>query len=262
MPSPFPGIDPYLESQGLWPDFHARFIPALCDAINEQLPDSYVALIDERMNLVNLPEGEARLFRPDVSVLSRGESHAQAASARGQGTLALEPVTIALKYLEEFREIFIEILHRPDQKVVTVLELLSPSNKSGDSRRDYLSRRNSLMGLEVHLVELDFLVGGHRLPMEQPLPSGDFYALIARAGNRPDCSVFAWKVRDPLPSIPIPLLAPDPDLVADLSPLFASVYERARYARSLDYRTPLRVPLEPEDRTWAEGLARGAGAGR
>ena len=53
MPSPFPGIDPYLESQDLWPDFHVGFTATLCDAISEQLPDPYVARIDERMNLVD-----------------------------------------------------------------------------------------------------------------------------------------------------------------------------------------------------------------
>jgi hypothetical protein len=256
MPSPFPGVDPYLESQDLWPDFHARFIPALCDAISEQLPEPYVARIDERMNLVELPRGEVRQFRPDVAVVGQRQGEAQPMPTPGRGTLTLEPVTLSLKFLEEFRQLSIEILHRPDQKVVAVLELLSPSNKAGNSRRDYLSRRNGLMGLEVHLVELDFLVGGHRLPMEDPLPPGDFYALIARAECRPDCNVFAWTVRDPLPAIPVPLLIPDPDLVVDLAPLFASVYERARYTRSIDYRAHLTVPLDPDTRAWAEEHAR------
>jgi hypothetical protein len=256
MPSPFPGIDPYLESQELWPDFHVRFITALADAINEKLPEPYVARIDERMNLVERPKEEVKQIRLDLTVERQGPGHATTASA--QGTLTLEPVTLPLKFLEEYREVFLEILHWPDQKVVAVAELLSPSNKAGNNRRDYLVKRNGLMKRDVHLIELDFLVGGRRLPMENPLPPGNYFALIARAERRPDCDVFAWTVRDRLPTIPISLLPPDPDLVIDLAPLFASVYERARYARSIEYRDPLNVPLAPEDRTWAEERARAA----
>jgi hypothetical protein len=258
MPSPFPGIDPYLESQGLWPDFHADFIPTLRDAINAQLPEPYVARIDERMNLVVRPQEDVKQIRPDVAIVR--ESSGRTVRQSSSGTLTLEPVTIPLKFLEEYREIFIEILHRPEDTLVAVVELLSPGNKAGTTRHDYLIKRNSLMTRDVHLIELDFLVGGQRLPMERPLPAGDYYALIARAERRPDCEVFAWTVRDPLPTIPIPLLPPDPDLRIALGPLFASVYERARYSRSLRYRAALTLPLAPEDRAWAEEVALTAAA--
>jgi Protein of unknown function (DUF4058) len=254
MPSPFPGIDPYLEGQGLWPDFHVSFLAELRNALADRLPESYVARIDERMNLVEVPTEEVKLVRPDVAVMRQGPE--RSASPRPRGTLTLEPVTIPLKFLEEFREVYIEILHGLDRRLVAVVELLSPSNKAGNGRRDYLAKRNGLMQQEVHLVELDFLIAGHRLPMEQPLPAGDFFALVARGDRRPDCAVYAWTVRDPLPTIPIPLLLPDPDVLVDLAPLFASVYERARYARSIDYNAPLTLPLKPEDRAWAEELAR------
>jgi hypothetical protein len=254
MPSPFPGIDPYIECQDFWPDFHHDFIGTLRRAINEQLPVPYVARIDERMNLVELAQEEVKRILPDLAVVRQGPG--QTTAAASQGTLTLEPVTIPLKFLEEYREAFIEILHRPDHKLVAVVEVLSPGNKAGNTRRDYLARRNGLMNREVHLIEIDFLVGGRRLPMERPLPPGDLFALVARAERRPDCDVFAWTIRQPLPTIPIPLLAPDPDLLVNLAPLFASVYEQALYARSIDYRAPLSIPLAPEDRAWAEELAR------
>jgi hypothetical protein len=260
MTSPFPGIDPYLERQKLWPDFHARFIPSLCDAILDRLPESYVARIDERMNLVEVPASEVKLVRPDLTVLGHGSE--RALGALPGGTLTLAPEVIPLKFLEEYREIFIEILHTSDQRLVTVVELLSPSNKTGDGRRDYLVKRNGLMHQDVHLVELDFLVAGQRLPMERALPAGDYYALVARGDRRPDCEVYAWTVRQPLPTIPIPLLAPDPDIPVDLAAVFRSVFERARYQRSIDYGAPLTLPLKPEDREWAEGLATAARQGR
>jgi hypothetical protein len=270
MPSPFPGIDPYLESQGRWLDFQARFLPVLCDAINEQLPEAYVAQLDERMTLVELPREDVKRIRPDVAVV-RGESSpgpAPAASASAsassptRGALTLEPVTIPMKVLEVESEIYLEILYLPDEKVVTLVELLSPSNKTGAGRRDYLAKRHGVTVPDVHLVELDFLIGGHRLPMERPLPPGDYYALVSRAERRPDCDVFAWTVRDRLPTIPIPLLPPDPDVLVDLAPPFASVYERGRYARLIKYHAPLDLPLAPEDRAWAEELARARSAAR
>ena len=256
MRSPFPGIDPYLESQGLWPDFYVGFLAELRVAIAGQLPESYVARIDERMNLVEVPKEGARLIRPDVSVLRLRPVPERSAVGRTGGTLTLEPVTIPLKFLEEFREVYIEILHGPGRRLVAVLELLSPSNKSGNGRRDYLARRNGLMQNDVHIVELDFLIAGHRLPMDQLLPAGDYFAMVARADRRPDCDVFAWSVRDPLPVIPIPLLCPDPDVLVDLAPLFDFIYRGARYDLTIDYQAPLTLPLAPEDRAWAEELAR------
>src|ERR1700679_530648 len=108
MPSPFPGIDPYLESQGLWPDLHAEFIVTLRRAINRQLPASYVARIDERMSVVEMAN-EVKKVHPDVAVVRRSQAQVQAGSS--QATLTLEPVTIPLKFLEEYREAYIEILH-------------------------------------------------------------------------------------------------------------------------------------------------------
>ncbi len=260
MANLFPGIDPYLESQGHWLDFHARFIPTFADAINEQLPEGYLARIDERMTLVELPDkDQGKLIRPDVSVVRREPGTAAVSTAHtpssSRGSVTLEPVTIPMKMLDVESEIYLEIVHLPDLKVVTIVELLSPSNKAGAGRRDYLSKRHGLVGAEVHLVELDFLIGGDRLPMERPLPPGDYYVLVARAERRPDCEVFAWPLPNRLPTIPIPLLAPDPDIQVDLAPLVASVYERARYARLIKYDAPLELPLSPEARIWAEQLA-------
>jgi hypothetical protein len=102
------------------------------------------------------------------------------------------------------------------------------------------------------------LLGGRRLPMGRPLPPGDYYVLVSRSEHRPDCEVYAWTIRDPLPTIPIPLLAPDPDVVFDLGALFATAYKRGHYAGSIDYAAPLTVVRKSEDRAWAEGIARRA----
>jgi hypothetical protein len=257
--SPFPGIDPYVEGQKLWQDFHSRFLTALSGAISERLPEPYVARIDERLSLVEQPGAEVGSFRPDVAVVREGPGNAPQRPEPAAPT-GVVPVTIPLRFLDEYRETSLEIWHSPDRRLVTVVELLSPTNQGGAGRREYLAKRNALIRQEINLVELDFLVSGRRLPMEQPLPPGDYYALVARGERMPDCDVYAWTVRDPIPAIPIPLLHPDPDIEVQLGPIFADVYRRARYQRSIDYKAPLALPLSPDGLDWAERLARAAGA--
>jgi hypothetical protein len=258
MPSPFPGIDPYLEGQSYWRDFHARFITYLSEAINERLPDQYDARIDERVNMVELEYFvKDREFLPDVAVVRYGESIGEPGS-RTTATAVLtadEPVTVPVKFLSEERETFIEIRRLPDRTLVAVIELLSPSNKVEPGYGEYLVKRDALLRQPIHSVELDFLVVGRRVLMARPLPPGDYFALVARSDRRPACDVYAWSLRQPLPKVAIPLLQPDRDIVLDLSALFATTYERGRYARAIDYNAPLSLPLKPEDSAWAEGLA-------
>jgi Protein of unknown function (DUF4058) len=113
-----------------------------------------------------------------------------------------------------------------------------------------------LVRQKIRLVELDLLLGGRRLSMSLPFPSGDYYAFVSRAGRRPDSEVYAWTIRDSLPSIPIPLLANTPDVALDLAGVFATTYERGRYARLIDYATTPSVLRKPEERAWAEKWAR------
>ena len=147
--------------------------------------------------------------------------------------LTLEPVTIDLPVveIEEVRDLWIEIRHRPDRDLVTAIEILSPTNKQGEGYWQYQSKRRSLIRQNVHLVELDLLVRGQRLPIGE-LPAGDFFAFVSRADRRSKCEVYAWSVRNCLPNIRIPLRAPDPDVVLELSAIFAFGYDRGRYARA------------------------------
>lgn len=255
MPPPFPGVDPFLESQNYWPGFHLKFLNYWSEAIADRLPDAYEALLDERVSLSDAESGEARLIKPDIALV--GQPRPRRADQEG-ATLVLEPETIPAVILDEDRQAYIKILHRPDRRLVAILELLSPANKVAPYRRDYLTRRNAIFGQDVHLVELDLLVAGLRLPMRRPLPPGDFHAVIARSELRPDCEVYTWTVRQPLPLLPIPLRTPDPDLHVDLAPVYKTAFERGRFARLIDYSAALGLPLRPEDRSWAENLGRTA----
>ena len=194
-----------------------------------------------------------KLIRPDVAVSQIGEPGGVAMAA---GVATLEPVTVPLFLNEEIRESRIAILHRPDRTLVAVLELLSPANKEMPGRSSYLFKRAELLEQPVHLVELDLLLGGRRLPFAKDLPPGDFFAMIARVDRRFNCDVYAWTLRQTLPTIPIPLRAPDPDILVDLAAVFAQTYDRGRYAASIDYRADPKVSLTEETLNWVRTQAK------
>jgi hypothetical protein len=260
MKSPFPGMDPYLEDPAFWPDFHWRFTTYWCDYLADRLPEPYEARLNERVNLVAMSPEMIKLIYPDVAVSERPAAASKSSKRARSGdseTMLLEPVTIPHQMFEEVREARIEILHRSTHSLITVLELLSPWNKTGDGFLEYVAKRRAVLQQKVHLVELDLLVGGQRLPLSRPLPAGDYYALVSRSESWPDCDVYHWTVRQPFPAIPIPLRAPDPDLVIDVGAVFAIAYERGRYARSLKYGEKAPAPLGAKDAAWAQKAGKG-----
>jgi len=247
-------MDPYLETPAFWADFHATFIGCWREAIAAELPDNYDARLDETVNFVQMSPEVIKLIYPDIAV-SREPNRTKLSRSKSSETLLLDPVHIPHEFLEEVRQTRIKILRRPERSLVGVLELLSPYNKSGEGFNEYRAKRKGILQQKVHLVELDLLVGGHRLPLSKPLPSADYYTLISRAENRPNCEVYHWKLRDTLPAIPIPLRAPDREITVDLGKVFRETYERGRYERVLYYAEPPKAPLNRKDTQWATSIA-------
>jgi hypothetical protein len=233
------GIDPYVEDQGYWRDFHHEFITQCRSALLDALPENYEARVDEEMKLISrgLEEVSLKKVLPDVGIL-RGNTRESAVGTAG-GVATLEPVTVELPVVEEVREAWIEIYRHPGRELITIIELLSPSNKENGGRELYLAKRNALFIQRVHLVELDLLLGGERLPMRRPLPHGDYYALVSRHERRPVADVYVWRRGSPLPKVPVPLKTPDPDVMLDLAAVYQRTYEGGRYAKSIDYTKPL-----------------------
>jgi hypothetical protein len=247
-------MDPYLEDSAFWPDFHRTFINYWREAIADQLPPNYDAGISEQVYLVEQPPETKKLISPNVSV-SQDPLRTTAMPQGASAIATLEPVTIPVAILDEPTEPYLEIIHRPDQILVAVLEVLSPANKEEPGWRAYLTKRNALLRQKVHLVELDLLLRGHRLPMDAPLPAGDYYYLICRAQQKPDCQVYSWTFRQPMPSLPVPLQAPDPDIVINLGAVFSMAYERGRFFRRLRYDQPPPVRRNESDERWIQEQA-------
>jgi hypothetical protein len=241
-------MDPFIESQK-WADFHTRFITALSDALVPQVRPSYVVDVEERVYVEHGLDQHVTALRPDVTV---SDSGSQAGPATTTTTAIAEPIECLLPVVGEMREVFLTIRRRDGRAVITIIELLSPSNKrpGADGFKQYLEKREQVLAGPVNLVELDLLRGGQRPPLLGKLPPHDFLIIVARARRRRRAEVYAWSLDQPLPTIPIPLSEPDPDVPLALQDQVTLVYDRAGYDYSLDYARPPTPPADPARNEW------------
>lgn len=259
MAGPFPGMDPYIELESAWPDFHNRLIAEICNELGARLTDCYVARVDERIDVATWTLGPPRSYRPDVLVgrfEKGGASPGVALATPPTATLEPDLVEILDRDPEEARITWVEIRALPHLELVTAIEVLSPFNKSGLGRMVYMEKREKLHEPPVNLVEIDLLLGGLPLPMKERIKPGAYYAIVARGARLPVAEVYRWAVREPVPCIPIPLREPDADILIDLAVLVNRVYDLGRYARTLRHDAPLpeTMSLIPDDRAWVESL--------
>ena len=259
MKSPFPGMDPYLERH--WRDVHARLIVYISDQLQPQLGGALRARVEERL-VVESPLDESREIYPDVRVFVSKPSSRTGAQA---GTAVMEPLIVPCPD-ETSVETFIEIIDRSSgDKLITVIELLSPSNKlNGDSRKKYRQKQKELHAALVNLVEIDLTRAGRRrlmLPQAQIAVSHrtTFQACVFRAKiARPQFEVYRMPLNEALPPMAIPLREKDRDVQLDLQPLVERAYENGAYD-DLDYSTEALPSLLGEDAEWADQLLREAG---
>jgi hypothetical protein len=259
MKSPFPGMDPYIEACGLWEDFHSHLIEQIAERLADVAPERYLVRTGERSYVVML-EGQGTTHRPilpDVGVTVRtsgkkpGRKSGGTAVADAPGDFA--PITMRAFVEEAHREAFVEIREAaPKQRLVTCIEVLSPTNKRPGSAgwELYQRKRQSLLLGGVHLLEIDLLRGGQRMPMLDPWPTTPYTVLLARAHKPDACRVWPISMQHRLPPIAVPLAKPDADLALDLQSMVDSIYRRYRYASSIDYGKPLTPSLGPKEATW------------
>ena len=182
MRSPFPGMDPYIEACGLWGDFHHDLISEIKNALAQAAPERYLVRAGERSYVVLVEEeGKAsRPFLPDVSVTTerrKKPTRKKSGTVVAEPVLSAEPVLMRAFIEEEHREAFVEIYEAtPEQRLVTSIEILSPSNKRPRTPGYdlYLRKRQSLLLGDANLVEIDLLRGGSRMPMLDLWPDSPF----------------------------------------------------------------------------------------
>ncbi|MFM9963769.1 MAG: DUF4058 family protein [Planctomycetaceae bacterium] len=254
MTRPFPGMDPYLEPQPFWSDFAPRLLSTIGNQLLRRLFPDYDVRIEEYLLLSNDDEPLHRV-KPDVSINTpHWWSDGGGTMVATEPTIA-EQTSLEVDYpsKEPLTQRHLNVIHRPTERVVTVMELLSPSNKvsGANGLGGYLLKRAELLASDTHLIEIDLLRGGQRLPMGGPLPAGDYFAYIGRVGRRWRAQVIGWPLRAKLPNIPIPLLPDDPEAELNLDAAFEAAYEPALCSQRLPYREPLVPPLRESDVAWA-----------
>ncbi len=251
MPSPFPGMDPYLEQPDVWHDFHQAFITGIRSSLTPQLRPTYLAKLDDHIYIHELA-AEERVFlgRSDVSVL---HTKGAVAVAELAPAVAAPAHGFILPGADQLREPFIEIRDRETREVITVIELLSPTNKAaGSDREQYIGKRKAILASNAHLVEIDLLRGGERMPVNH-LPACDYVIMVSRSYQRPRVELWPLGLREALPIIPIPLRLGDRDATIDLGALFKQQFDAAGYEDYI-YAAPLRPPLSEPDTLWARHL--------
>ena len=253
MPSPFPGMDPYLEDPWLWADFHLTYIVTLRTEMNRQLPMGYVCLADRYVWVQEQENGKSSILgKPDLFVTGQRE---QSSTQKESATAIQAPVEVLLPSLTEKGSPYLKVIDRDNRRLVTVIELLSPANKAKGKDRDAIIwKRCEYLASGVNLVEMDFLEKGkHLLGGLPPESVTDYYIMVSKATERPHWHL-AGGLRSPLPTVNVPLNPDTPDIPLSLQACMNQAYDDAGYAREIDYRQPPNPPLSESDQTWSKTL--------
>ena len=263
MPSPFPGMDPYLESPRLWPDVHHGLISEIQAALNALLRPRYLSRVEERVYISDENDPGRVTIIPDVAIQVASSSSSYDRSGLSDGTVAgAEPIVATTLIDEEIREARVVIVDAVGRQVVTVIEVLSPTNKivGARGRANYEAKRMEVMQSPAHFVEIDFLRDGMPIYAAQRLPPHDYLVHVSRCGERPQGILWPILLTQRLPIIKIPLVASDPDADLDLGAVLNSAYDRAGYDLSINYKEPPEeVALSEPNAQWAQAwLARAA----
>lgn len=255
MASPFPGMDPYLEGH-LWTSVHAELATIISHQLNSRLRPKYIAFPERRYISGAWEEVmiSARALRPDVAV-RRGKGQGTEGSVATAIAPSVKLRSLRLTKVPHFR---IAVRDVEQRRLVTAIELLSPTNK-GSGRRDYLRKRQRFLRSRAHLLEIDLHHQGKRIPLADPYPPAAYFVLLNRARKRGVTEVWPIALQENLPVVPVPLLKGDPDVPLDLQQAFTTVYEAGAFDLAVNYRQPPDVELPEEEATWVDSHLRSKG---
>ncbi len=258
MPSPFPGMDPWLEREGIFPNLHDTLIHDMRDALNAQLPEEYRATFTNRVWIDDVQRRD-----PDVSVFGPDDS-----VARGGTALAsLSGLVLHEAEVDPWEEAYLEIVSQDGERLVTAVEVLSLSNKRpwSKGREAYELKQDEYRRGGVNVVEIDLLRGGlhstlaDREVLRRRSPGYCYHVSVTVAKPVRQRFAAAWKLADRLPAFEIPLDPGVKPAMIDLQPMLDSAYDKGRYTKPAKYRLPPDPPLTPEQQAWADALLKAKG---
>ena len=257
MSYPFPGMNPWLERPGLWPDVHDSLILTLRRALAPLVsPRYYIAAQQRTIFAVARPEPD--LIYPDLSVVESGISsyEVEPAATSMLESIPAEPMIVEVPARETITEDYLEVVEAPTHQVITVIEILSPSNKQpGEDRRAYEYKREKIFRSPTHLVEIDLLRHGKPMPFTlQAQTNGHMshYRILVKRSEYPRRAfLYPFNVRDSIPVFQLPLQPGDVEPPIRLGELLQQLYDELRYDLRVDYSQPPTPPLSEGDAKWA-----------
>jgi len=266
MPSPFPGMNPYLENPLVWPDIRKRLIVAIADCLNPQLLPHYHVAIEERIYETH---AEDSLFVgiPDDVVVKQGRTQAKATPSRtAVAEPRIQPVKVTLPIPQPVREWYLEVRWAKTGDAIAAIEILSPKNKQpGEGRKQYKAKRQKAWASLTHWVEIDLLRKGKPLVQIQDGTQSDYRILVSRAYERPSADLYRFNVQDAIPTFPLPLCSGSPECdrgiaepAIDLQSLLHEVYDCGSYHLLLDYSQDPVPTLSADTCHWLDGCLKSA----
>jgi hypothetical protein len=257
-------MDPYLEGE-MFQEFHDTLAHAIRSQLMPLVTPRYVALLAKRyafdrsaLGIFDLPSG--RVLYPDVHVVAPPNAPAASALAGSGVAMAEPPVELPSLLPEEVPLLSVEIRDVAERRLVTVIEILSPINKYGEGIRDYAERRTEILQTATHLLEIDLVRRGTRIQLRGEPPAAPYYIYLSRVQRRPWTQIWPLELRKPLPTVPVPLLLPDPDVPLNLQAAVNDCFGLVGYERLLNYSAPPPPPeLDKDDAAWADEILCAAG---
>jgi hypothetical protein len=257
--NPFPGMNPFFQAD--WDDVHISLLSLIRRALSLELPSDLLVRAEERVEVAETKKG----YRADVSVVEPWQRGFPPVWAPEDSSASAVTVSEPMVYfVEPEKQRWLEI-RDVRGRVVTIIEVLSPTNKTEEGWTAYRRKQRDLLAGGVNLVEIDLIRGGHHvlaIPAErlEQRAAGAQLICVARSqeGFEGRREVYACPLRDPLPAIRVPLRTGDPDVPLALQPLIEDCYCEGRYWLS-DYTRELEPPLSAEDAAWVQERLRAAG---
>ena len=260
MPSLFPGMNPYLEYPAFWSSFHTRLMVAIADVVAPQLSSQYYVEVESRTYQSDEGEEELLIGIPDA-VMFAGQDDGlplESSGLEGVSTATqLRPEKVMVPMPLEMKQRYLEVREVGTDAVITVVELLSPTNKrTGEGRTAYEKKRRLILGSDTHLVEIDLLRGGKPMTVRGIQAASTYRILISRSPQRLTADYYGVTLRNNLlPSFPIPLKPEDLEPIVPMQEVFTQLFDRARHGPRIDYRQPISPPtLAPADQQWVNDL--------
>ncbi|MGB3556925.1 MAG: DUF4058 family protein [Geitlerinemataceae cyanobacterium] len=255
MPSPFPGMNPYLEDSAYWSSVHHWLITEIARFLNQQLAPKYVVAVEVRIYETS-GEKSTLIGIPDNIIAKSSETSIKSPESNvAVAVTSTQPLTIELSLTETIKQGYLEVRRVGTGEVITAIEILSPINKNlGEGRIKYEKKRQHILSSYTNFVEIDLLRQGNSMIALNQNIERDYRILVSPSNQRPQAYLYAFDLQDVIPVFTLPLRSEDPEIILDLQNILHQIYNQGRYDLIIDYKQKIIPALSNTDAIWVENL--------